>query len=104
MRKLFWVFLCSFGVLLWVYVLLFTTSTEVNRITGQVENKSVKKRENKESYILTYDTVIKNDYPFRIRLCGGQLNWCGADGCFRVKTEFPFYLEAKQQTTNNNHC
>ncbi|MDR2641322.1 MAG: hypothetical protein LBC74_00845 [Planctomycetaceae bacterium] len=91
-------FLCLFGVLLITSVLLITAIKDVNQITGHVENMSLKRRENKEPYILTYNVVVKNDHTFRIRLCGGQLNWCGAGGRYHAKMEFPLYLDAKQQT------
>ena len=46
-----------------------------------------------------YDTKVKNTRTMPIRLCGGQLNWCGTSGCYRVVTEFPITLEPGQEAT-----
>jgi hypothetical protein len=97
MRKRFSTFLLILGVLLGGFACFFNFSQ--NRITGQVEKKSIEQISTGDEYKFTYDTVVKNDYPFPIRLCGGQLNWCGANGCYQVITEFPLILEANQETT-----
>lgn len=46
-----------------------------------------------------YDAKVKNTNPLPIRLCGGQLNWCGKGGCYKVITSFPITLEPNQEAT-----
>ncbi len=36
-----------------------------------------------------YETKVKNPTWQSIRLCGGQLNWCGPGGCYKVETALP---------------
>ena len=51
------------------------------------------------SHDILYDTKIKNTTSLPIRLCGGQLNWCGKGGCYNVITPLPITLKSNQETT-----
>ncbi|MDR1480415.1 MAG: hypothetical protein LBJ00_15885 [Planctomycetaceae bacterium] len=95
MRKIFSTFLCLLGVLILGYVLLSAYYLNTARLTGQVESKSVEQVDDASAFV--YNAVVENNHPFPIRLCGGQLNWCDASGCYSVKTELPVTIEAKRK-------
>ncbi|MDR1382728.1 MAG: hypothetical protein LBJ67_02600 [Planctomycetaceae bacterium] len=97
MKKRLSTLLLVCGVLFGGFACFFGFSP--NRITGQVEKQFAEQVNSGEGTVFTYDAVVKNDHPFPIRLCGGQLNWCNASGCYSVTTEFPLILEAHQKTT-----
>lgn len=48
---------------------------------------------------IKYEAKIKNPLSTPIRLCGGQMNWCGQSGCYKVITPFPIMIEPKQEVT-----
>jgi len=62
-----------------------TGTAETPRVSGQNE--------------IRYDAKVKNPLSTPIRLCGGQMNWCGANGCYKVATQFPVTLEPGQEAT-----
>ena len=48
---------------------------------------------------IKYDAKVKNTLSIPIRLCGGQMNWCGEGGCYNVITPLPITLEPRQEAT-----
>lgn len=44
-----------------------------------------------------YESKIKNTLSTPIRLCGGQMNWCGRSGCYKVITPFPVVIKPRQE-------
>ena len=46
-----------------------------------------------------YNVRVTNTFASPIRLCGGQLNWCEASGCYKVLTPLPITLEPGQEAT-----
>ena len=63
-------------------------------VAGQTQKKS-----DSEPSDFVYNAKIQNNYSTPIRLCGGQMNWCGQSGCYKVETTLPIVLEPKQKTT-----
>ena len=48
---------------------------------------------------IQYDTKVKNIFSTPIRICGGQMDWCGQGGCYKVTTPLPVMLEPGQEAT-----
>lgn len=61
-------------------------------VTGMTESTSTTDQNE-----IMYNVKIKNSFSAPVRLCGGQMNWCGQSGCYSVKTKLPLILEPKQE-------
>jgi hypothetical protein len=87
--------LVALGVLLLFSTAFYGTVWSLDKCVTGIAQVSIVSDQNE----VKYDVKIKNPYSTPIHLCGGQMNWCGQGGCYRVLTSFPIMLEPKQDVT-----
>ena len=52
-----------------------------------------------DQHEIQYDAKVRSLFSTEIRLCGGQMDWCGQNGCYRVITPLPITIEPRQEVT-----
>ena len=85
------------GVLLLACVFLYdriAANRELSVVTVQTQNQT-----DGEMVKFVYNAHVRNNHSVPIRLCGGQMNWCGQSGCYNMETPFPIVLESGQEIT-----
>ncbi len=73
-----------------VFLLLAAFYNPSREPSGLVETSNTDEHSN-----VLYETKVKNPAWQPIRLCGGQLNWCGPGGCYKVITDMPTEIPAR---------
>jgi len=94
MRTFSFPILVCLGIVLLAYAFLYDRVIVEHSLTGTAAIPIVSEQDE-----ITYEAKIKNPLATSIRLCGGQMNWCGQSGCYRVITPFPITIEPRQEAT-----
>lgn len=91
--------MCCAGILLLIGGLFYTPLFEGNStvpLNAVIEDFGQRPTEGASSEIVC-DVKIKNPSKKAIRICGGQLEWCSLDGCFKVITDLPVIIPPNEE-------
>lgn len=101
-KNVSWCLFSLLGILMLLFGILsgpiFRNIENKRKITGSVEKLNMVSREDTTPEFVCH-VKVKNTNPLPIRLCGGQLDWCGQSCCFKVITPFPMTIETEQEVT-----